>query len=564
MAIKYINQLTISNLRDSKSNYNSPETSFKNLSFGDQSVDNSLSKLNNFSSISSINLFKDESEQSNASLQNSINCINQNLNKQKLNESFDDYQNGFRDCYKEVIKFLSDAKRLQSNDRLNEHLIIDLRAYLDSTLKKQSNQLNNNKRRVDFSPKSYQSVDGLQIKLEEMDVEESSVRMKNKQNGNEKLSFEDKFPKLSFNNCCSNSKPTINSNNSNHSVPMTVASNLNLSTANLNNTLKNYLTNTDLLKTDYRKNNFTNSNLDLNPTIKSRSLTSSPNSSNLDSGYKFKSSIKEKFDAEFNNSKLSKLDHLTEMPSKQSMSRPRSATVGANASSIRRLNNALELKEKIVNSNAELNADRLDKSIDNKLGNLNALNNLNDLSSLNNQQLKSCFTKKMVAGFILHPNQAYYVPVEIDLNNNLTQASKPNLFNQELLFNLQNFQKLNCLNNLSTNLNNLSTKQPQLNHQLNLQLNQNAFLNTINGSQNSLNQFQEHLSFSSPSLNSLNSINNSSLSGYPNQQAKCCLDDKFLANDQEATLYPISISVNFKTSPLSLNATIVNSQKSSI
>ena len=111
MAIKYINHLRDNN----KNNFNSPET-FKNLSFGDQSVDNSLSKLNNFSSI---NLYKDESEQSNASLQNSlqnsINSINQNLNKQFNDTSNDDYLNGFRDCYSEVIQFLTMSNEAKSS-----------------------------------------------------------------------------------------------------------------------------------------------------------------------------------------------------------------------------------------------------------------------------------------------------------------------------------------------------------------------------------------------------------------------------------------------------------------
>lgn len=560
MAIKYINHL-----RDNtKSNFNSTET-FKNLSFGDQSVDNSLSKLNNFSSI---NLFKDES---NASLQNSLqNSLNQNLNnlnKQFNDTSNDDYLNGFRDCYTEVIQFLTtnEAKLSQISlhqpalkDRLNEQLIIDLRNYLDNFLKKQQqfNQLNS-KRRVDFSDttklfnnnnqNTLQSVDGLQIKLEEMDVEESSNRLKNK-NLNDKLNFEDKFPKLTFNNCCTNnlSKSLANNNNS---TPNNTNLNSNIDTANFNKTLKNYLTNNELLKTDYLKNNFNNSNLDLNPTIKSRSLTSSPNSSNLDAAYKFKSSIKEKFDAEFN-SKLNRLDD-----NKMAMSRPRSATVGANTASIdkiRRLNTALELKEKIINSNTELNADRLESIDNNRLN--NNKNNLNN-SLHNQQQLKLNLIKKPTPGFILHPNQSYYIPVEIDLNN-LTQQIKSNLINHNELLNLENLHNLTNLHQKN------SSKTQQLNHQINLhQLNQNAFLNT-NFSQNSLNQFQDHLSFSSPSLNSLNSINNSSIPNCLNQTIKCCLDDKFANENSEPILYPISISVNFKFPPLSLNASVLNSQKS--
>ena len=481
------------------------------------------------------------------SLQNSIS-INSTKQQQQFNESSnDDYLNGFRDCYAEVIKFLTTTTALHSSkDRLNEQSICDLKAYLDSNLiKHQQQELNhslaNKQRRIDFSPKSSasaQSVDGLQIKLEEMDVEESSSR----QRKHEKLTFEDKLfnniNKLSYCNNLSVSK----SGNLNANLP---ATNLNTLTASKliednNHTLKNYLTNNEMLKADYLSNLkrdrfISNLDLNLNPTIKSRSLTSSPNSSNLDAGYKFKSSIKEKFDAEFN-SKAFKTDHLASDLNKLSSSRPRSATVGANASPhLRRLNSAsLEMREKLIlNSTSELSQLTENSCLDSKL-----------LAS-NNQHtvpLKSSLVKRLSPGFLLHPNQSYYMPIEIDLNNNVTHHFKPNSINHhhENLLNLQNLT------------NNTINKSPQSK----LTTSQLTFVNT-NGSQTSLNQFQDHLSYSSPSLNSLNSSLSNHL--HTNNSMKCCLDE----NNQELVLYPISISVDFKTPLLSLSAILNQSQKSS-
>lgn len=541
MAIKYINHLRENN----KNIFNStPETGtkFKNLTFGTHILDNSHLKMNSLSTFN-LNQFKDESEQSNASLQNSLQN-SMNLTKQtSFNETVNNedylngFKNGYRDCYSEVIKFLTNTSILQQStkDRFNEQLIIDqLKVYLDAQLINQQQQEINSsltsKRRVDFSPKS-STIDGLQIKLEEMDVEESSNKFKKHQ---EKLNFEDKFNKLaSF-------KAGNLQNNANSSVNLNLTKDDKhlMSKCPSNNTLKNYLANNDLSKTDYFKNNCFG-NLDLNSSIKSRSLTSSPNSSNLDGGYKFKSSIREKFDAEFSSkmckSELNSNDHTM-------TSRPRSATVGANATaSIRRLNAVtLELKEKIGNSNAELNnAFDTTKLLDNKCLNSKILMNSNSTRlGLNHPPLplKSNLMKKTTPGFVLHPNQLFYIPIEIDLNNLMTHFTKPNP--DDLLINLQQvIQQQNLLG-----------KQQTLNSR-------------TMSSQNSLNQFQDHLSYSSPSLNSLNSINNSSIPAYlnGNNSMKCCLDD---IKEQDHILYPISISVNFKFPPLSLNA-ILNSQKSS-
>lgn len=542
MAIKYINHL-----RDNK-NFSAPDASnfAKSLSFGNQLLDN---KLTSFSSINLNQLKEDESEQSNASFQNSMhNSFQSSMNKPFSESASDDYVNGFRDCYTEAIRYLTTTaiqQQLQpTKDRFNEQLIVDLQTYLDAILSKNQQDLNSlaNKRKiVDFSPKSsisVQSVDGLQIKLEEMDVEESSTRAKK----------QDKF-------------------NSSNSFDAQSGNAINLSTttgkcqpASMNNTLKNYLTNNDLLRADYIKSScFANLDLDLNPAIKSRSLTSSPNSSNLDyPAYKFKSSIREKFDAE----------------SKTCKSRPRSATyAGANASSIRRLNVPLEHKEKLVNSTAELNARENGRAIvEHRLLENRSIDQQLDGGRPDGNQLpkSSNSTKRASPGFVLHPNQSYYIPIQIDLANLMTHLTKPNATNplvsqEDLLINLPSLSGLQSAHASAT-----SPQQPQqsqrttvgqkINQQLNLH-----YLNHLNSLQNSsqtsLNQsFQDHLSYSSPSLNSLNSINNSSLSNYlQNSSIKCCLDDKLT---DDTLLYPISISVNFKFPPLSLNA-ILNSQKSS-
>lgn len=559
MAIKYINHL-----KENNKNLCSPEAvaSFKNLTFSGQILDNGL-KMNTLSSIN-LNQFKEESEQSNASLQSSLhNSVN--LSKQKplqFDSPADDYLNGIRDCYTEVFKFLATTPLLATGqaakERLNEQLIIDLKAYLDLNLIKHQAEPHNSvagKRRVDFSPKSsnsIQSVDGLQIKLEEMDVEESSCRTRKQ----EKLNFEDKFngskPLSSYCGGLSASK----------SLNATLASKLSdvdkhlvskFPSALSSATLKNYLTNNDLLKTDYLKSGCYGNPLDLelNPCIKSRSLTSSPNSSNLgDGGYKFKSSIKEKFDAE-SNIKVCRSEHLGDH-----MSRPRSATVGANASSIRRLNPiSLDLKEKIGSSIAELNAaaayenSRLEgngKSPDSRLHPLAG-------HPLQHPPLplpKSSLVKKTSPGFVLHPSQAYYVPIEIDLSNLMTHFTKPNQ---------PNSQPDELLSQMQSSIQHLSGKAVQLNAC-------SSFLTATNGSQNSLNQYSEHLSYSSPSLNSLNSLQNSPFApGYlQNASLKCCLEEgkpSEPADHPNVIMYPIMISVNFRFPPLSLNA-ILNAQSS--
>lgn len=581
MAIKYINHL-----RENNKSLCTPEAAatFKNLTFGGQILDSGL-KMNTLSSIN-LNQFKEESEQSNASLQSSLqNSINLSSKKQQFagDSSADDYLNGARDCYTQVFKFLATTPLLQTGqpakERLNEQLIIDLKAYLDANLIKSSpepqQQPHNSlagKRRVDFSPKSsssIQSVDGLQIKLEEMDVEESSCRMRKQ----EKLNFEDKFNGSKQPSYCGNLSASKSLNAPNGLSANLAGCKLNeldkqhliskfpsgLSSA----TLKNYLTNNELLKSDYLLKSGYGGNLDLelNPSIKSRSLTSSPNSSNLDGGYKFKSSIKEKFDAE-SNIKVgrSESDH-------NALSRPRSATVGANASSIRRLNPiSLDLKEKIGNSIAELNAatcyeaGRLEsgangKSLDSRLNLGQPLQHPPPLP-------KSNLVKRTSPGFVLHPYQPYYVPIEIDLNNLMTHFTKPNQaisHPDELLSQLQS--------NIAQHL---SGKAAQLNS---LNACSASFLSATNGSQNSLNQFSEHLSYSSPSLSSLNSLHNSSFAtGYlQNASLKCCLDDgdklagEPIGDHPGVIMYPISISVNFKFPPLSLSAILnaQNSQKSS-
>ena len=557
MAIKYINHL-----RENNKNLCSPEAaaSFKNLTFGGQILDNGL-KMNTLSSIN-LNQFKEESEQSNASLQSSLqNSVNLSKKSLQFDTLADDYLNGVRDCCAEVFKFLATTPLLQSAPTAKaEQLIIDLKAHLDANLIKQEPHNSvAGKRRVDFSPKSsnsIQSVDGLQIKLEEMDVEESSCRARKQ----EKLNFEDKFNGSKLSSYCGG-LPASKSLNAPSGLNLTCKPNevdkhllSRLPSALSSTTLKNYLTNNDLLKTDYLKSNcYGNLDLELNPSIKSRSLTSSPNSSNLtDGGYKFKSSIKEKFDAE-SNLKVCRSEHLGDH---NAMSRPRSATVGANASSIRRLNPiALDLKEKIGNSIAELNAaavyessGRLDgKSPDVRL-------------SLGQHPLqhppplpKSSLVKKTSPGFVLHPNQPYYVPIEIDLSNLMTHFTKPNQPHADEL---------------------LSQMQSSIQHLSGKAVNAcSSFLTATNGSQNSLNQYSEHLSYSSPSLNSLNSLHNSSFAtGYlqnlQNASLKCCLDDGKLAEaaDHSGVIhYPIMISVNFRFPPLSLSAILnaQNSQKSS-
>lgn len=575
MAIKYINHL-----RDNNKSLCTPEAAatFKNLTFGGQILDSGL-KMNTMSSIN-LNQFKEESEQSNASLQSSLqNSMNLSGCKKPQfagDSSTDDYLNGARDCYNEVFKFLATTPLLASGqaakERLNEQLIVDLKAYLDANLIKSSPEQSHNslagKRRVDFSPKSsnsIQSVDGLQIKLEEMDVEESSCRTRKQ----EKLNFEDKFngSKLPTYSLSASKSPLsapnglsanlasckLNELDKQHLIPKFPGA---LSSA----TLKNYLTNSDLPKSDYLKSGYGNLDLELNPSIKSRSLTSSPSNSpsNLDGGYKFKSSIKEKFDAE-SNIKVGRTEHLGDH---NALSRPRSATVGANASSLRRLNPiSLDLKEKIGNSIAELNAaacyetGRLEsvKSLDSRLNLGHPLQHPPPLP-------KSSLVKRTSPGFVLHPYQPYYVPIEIDLNNLLTHFTKPN---QAIS------QPDELLSQLQSNIAHLSGKQLS-----GLNACSASLLSATNGSQNSLNQYSsEHLSYSTPSLNSLNSLHNSSFAtGYlQNASLKCCLDDGGKLTGESAgdhpsvIMYPISIAVNFKSPPLSLSAILnaQNSQKSS-